>query len=118
MTTKKEHSKQKTGKVIKGLYIVGSTWAAIFSPIVLVILAFIIPFGDAITRSYILKLANTQAGKIFLFLTISLPIWFALQQILTLLHQYNIYPKREKGLTYLLALAWTIHAIYVLFVRL
>ncbi|MBI0151510.1 fumarate reductase subunit D, partial [Bifidobacterium sp. M0353] len=83
---------------------------AIFAPVVLIIVAFIIPFGDAITRSYILKLANTELGKLFLCLMISLPIWCGLQQILTLLHQFNIYPKREKLLTYGLALAWTAHA--------
>lgn len=104
-------------KVTKGLFALGGLWAAIFAPVVLIIVAFIIPFGDAITRSYILKLANTELGKLFLCLMISLPIWCGLQQILTLLHQFNIYPKREKLLTYGLALAWTAHAIYILFVR-
>ena len=104
-------------KVANGLFALGGLWAAIFAPAVLIIIAFIIPFGDAITRSSILKLANTQLGKLFLCLMISLPIWYGLQQILTLLHQFNIHPKREKLLTYGLALAWTAHAIYILFVR-
>ena len=104
-------------KVAKGLFALGGLWAAIFAPVVLIIIAFIIPFGDAITRSSILKLVNTQLGKLFLCLMISLPIWYGLQQILTLLHQFNIHPKREKLLTYGLALAWTAHAIYILFVR-
>lgn len=108
---------QSYSKVAKGLFALGGLWAAIFAPVVLIIVAFIIPFGDAITRSYILKLANTELGKLFLCLMISLPIWCGLQQILTLLHQFNIYPKREKLLTYGLALAWTAHAIYILFVR-
>ena len=104
-------------KVAKRLFALGGLWAAIFAPVVLIIIAFIIPFGDAITRSSILRLANTQLGKLFLCLMISLPIWYGLQQILTLLHQFNIHPKREKLLTYGLALAWTAHAIYILFVR-
>ena len=108
---------QSDSKVAKGLFAFGGLWAAIFAPVVLIIVTFIIPFGDAITRSYILKLANTELGKLFLCLMISLPIWCGLQQILTLLHQFNIYPKREKLLTYGLALAWTAHAIYILFVR-
>ena len=108
---------QSDSKVAKGLFALGGLWAAIFAPVVLIIVAFIIPFGNAITRSYILKLANTELGKLFLCLMISLPIWCGLQQILTLLHQFNIYPKREKLLTYGLALAWTAHAIYILFVR-
>lgn len=108
---------QSDSKVAKGLFALGGLWAAIFAPVVLIIVTFIIPFGDAITRSYILKLANTELGKLFLCLMISLPIWCGLQQILTLLHQFNIYPKREKLLAYGLALAWTAHAIYILFVR-
>ncbi|OCG55785.1 hypothetical protein A9G38_10995 [Gilliamella sp. Imp1-1] len=109
--------KNTDGKVIKGLFALGGTWAAIFLPVVLVILAFIIPFGDAITRSYILKIANKEIGKVFLFLMISLPIWCGLQQILSILHERKIYPKREKLLTFGLALAWTLHAIYILFIR-
>lgn len=103
--------------VAKGLFALGGLWAAIFAPVVLGIIAFIIPFGDAITRSSILKLANTELGKLFLCLMISLPIWCGLQQILTLLHHFNIHPKREKLLTFCLAFAWTAHAIYILFVR-
>lgn len=117
MKNQKTQPIQSDSKVAKGLFALGGLWAAIFAPVVLIIVAFIIPFGDAITRSYILKLANTELGKLFLCLMISLPIWCGLQQILTLLHQFNIYPKREKILTYGLALAWTAHAIYILFVR-
>lgn len=113
-----QYSEQKKqGKVAKGLFALGGLWAAIFSPVIIIIMAYIIPFGDATTRSYILKIANTEVGKLFLFLMISLPIWCGLQQILTILHQFNIYPKREKILTYGLALAWTLHAIYILFIR-
>ncbi|OCG13192.1 hypothetical protein A9G09_08030 [Gilliamella sp. wkB292] len=113
-----QHLEQKKqGKVAKGLFALGGIWAAIFSPVIIIIMAYIIPFGDATTRSYILKIANTEVGKLFLFLMISLPIWCGLQQILTILHQFNIYPKREKMLTYGLALAWTLHAIYILFIR-
>ncbi|MCO6560722.1 MAG: hypothetical protein J6574_06380, partial [Gilliamella sp.] len=45
------------------------------------------------------------------------PIWCGLQQILSILHERKIYPKREKLLTFGLALAWTLHAIYILFIR-
>jgi fumarate reductase subunit D len=104
-------------KIAKGLFAIGGLWTAIFTPVVLIMITFIIPFGNAATRSYILKIANTGFGKIALFLTISLPIWYGLQQILTILHKHNIHPKREKLTTYGLALAWTAHAIYILFVR-
>lgn len=109
--------KNTDGKVTKGLFALGGTWAAIFLPVVLVILTFIIPFGDVVTRSYILKITNKEIGKVFLFLMISLPIWCGLQQILSILHERKIYPKREKLLTFGLALAWTLHAIYILFIR-
>lgn len=108
------HSK---GSLAKGLFVLGGTWAAIFLPVIMIIIAFIIPFGNATTRSYILKVVNTETGKLFLFLMISLPIWCALQKIITILHQHNIHPKREKILTVALALAWAMHAVYILFVR-
>ncbi|OCG11180.1 hypothetical protein A9G24_09565 [Gilliamella sp. App6-5] len=117
MKNQQMQAKRSHGKIAKGLFALGGTWAAVFLPIVLAIITFIIPFGDAATRSHILKIANTEMGKLFLFLMISLPIWCGLQQILTLLHEHKIYPKREKLLTFGLALAWTIHAIYILFIR-
>ncbi|MWN89121.1 hypothetical protein GQ597_00080 [Gilliamella sp. Pra-s65] len=107
----------KDGSVIRSLFMLGGTWAAMFAPIVLIIMAFMLPFGEVATRSYILKIANTDIGKVLLFLTISLPVWFGLQQILTILHEHQIHPKREKLLTFGLALAWTLHAIYLLFIR-
>ncbi|RKS85243.1 succinate dehydrogenase subunit D [Orbus hercynius] len=90
-------------------------WAAIFAPAMIVIIAFIIPFGDVMTRSYILKLMGMPAVKLFLFLMISLPIWYGLYRVLAVLHYFNLYPHREKLLTYGLALAWTLHAGYILF---
>lgn len=100
-----------------GLFSAGGMWAAIFSPIVIVIVAFIIPFGDVTTRSYLLKLIDTFAGKSFLVLMISLPIWCGLHRILHLLHDFNIHPRRGKLLTYSLAFAWSAHAVYLLFLR-
>ncbi|OCG44177.1 hypothetical protein A9G35_08775 [Gilliamella sp. Choc5-1] len=117
MKNQKIQTKNTDGKIIKSLFVLGGTWAAIFLPIMLIIMAFMIPFADVATRSYILKIANTEIGKIFLFLMISLPIWYGLQQILTILHEHKIHPKREKLLTLGLALAWTLHAIYLLFIR-
>lgn len=98
-----------------GLFSAGGMWAAIFAPVIIVIISFIIPFGDAATRSYILKLITMFSGKLFLFFMISLPIWCALHRILHMLHDFNIHPRRGKLLTYGLALIWTIHVGYVLF---
>ncbi|NUF28077.1 MULTISPECIES: fumarate reductase subunit FrdD [Gilliamella] len=117
MKNEQIQTKNTDGKVIKSLFTLGGTWAAMFSPIVLIIMTLMISFGDVATRSYIIKIANTEIGKVFLFLMISLPIWCGLQQILTLLHKYKIYPKHEKLLTFGLALAWTLHAVYILFIR-
>lgn len=108
--------KRSNEPVFWGLFSAGGMWAAIFAPVVIVIIAFIIPFGDVVTRSYILKLIGSTYGKVFLFLMISLPIWCALHRILHTLHDFNIHPKRGKLLTYGLALAWTLHAGYILFI--
>lgn len=117
MKNQQIQTKSINGKVIKSMFVLGATWVAIFFPIVLIIMAFMIPFGEVATRSYILKIANTEVGKTFLFLMISLPIWCGLQQILNILHEHKIYPKREKLLALGLALAWALHAIYILFIR-
>jgi len=95
---------------------VGGMWAAIFSPTIIIIIAFIIPFGDVATRSYILKLITMFGGKLFLFFMICLPIWWGLHRILHTLHDFAIYPKRGKLLTYGLALVWTVHTGYILFI--
>lgn len=99
-----------------GLLSVCGMWVAIFAPIIIAILAFVIPFGDAMTRSYILKLIYTLGGKLFLFFMISLPIWYGLQRILQMLNDFNIYPRRGKLLISCLALGWTLHAVYLLFI--
>lgn len=117
MKNQQSENKQSNSTVARGLFILGGTWAAIFSPIVIIIMAYIIPFGNALSRSYILKLVNTDLGRVFLLLMISLPIWFGLPKILTILNEFKVYPKRGKFLIYALALAWTAHAIFILFVR-
>lgn len=107
--------KRSNEPVFWGLFSAGGMWAAIFAPIIIVIMAFIIPFGDVATRSYILKLIMSPIGKGFLFLMISLPIWCALHRILHTLHDINIHPKRGKLLIYGIAVLWTLHAGYMLF---
>lgn len=117
MKNKETPSSHSNKPTFGGLFSAGAMWSAIFAPIVIVIIAFILPFGDVVTRSYILKLMGTISGKIFLLFMISLPIWYGLHRILNLLNDFNIYPKRGKLLTYGLALAWTAHAAYILFIR-
>ncbi|XKM13033.1 fumarate reductase subunit FrdD [Orbaceae bacterium ac157xtp] len=113
----KNQIKRSDEPVFWSLFSAGGTWAAIFAPVIIVILAFTLPFGDYVTRSYILKLMTSVMGKLFLLFMISLPIWCALHRILHSLHDLNIYPRRGKLLTYGLALAWTAHTIYILFLR-
>lgn len=100
-----------------GLFSAGGMWAAIFAPIVIVIFGYFVPFGSVVTRSRILYLAETWGGKGFLLLMITLPLWCALHRILHTLHDFNIHIRHEKPLTYGLALLWTLHAIYILFLR-
>ncbi|MDF7666291.1 hypothetical protein PT273_00210 [Orbaceae bacterium ESL0727] len=100
----------------KTIFICG-TWAAIFSPIMMIIIGYFVPFGDVTTRSLLLKMLGTESGKVVIFLMVILPIWYALPRILQTLHDFNIHPKREKLLVNGLALAWSAHTIYILCVR-
>lgn len=113
----KNEENQPIKSVTLGLFKISGIWAAIFSPVVIVIMAWAIPFGNVLTRSYLLSITKTIEVKVFLLLMITLPLWYGLHRILQLLHDVNIYPKREKLLTYGLAFAWTAHAIYILFIR-
>lgn len=117
MKIQETENKHSDNTVIKGLYALGGTWAAVFVPVVMIIIGLIIPFGNAQTRSYILKLVSSELGKIFLLLMICLPIWCGLLQILSVLHHFKIYPKRGKLIIVGLALAWSIHAIFILFIK-
>jgi len=116
MENRKIQPKRSNEPLFWGLFSAGGMWAAIFAPVIIVVIAFIIPFGDVATRSYILKLITMFGGKLFLFFMISLPIWCGLHRILHTLHDFNIHPKRGKLLTYGLALAWTAHTGYILFI--
>lgn len=115
MENKQQQLNRSNKPLFSVLLSVGGIWAAVFTPVMIIIIAYIIPFGDAVTRSYILKLISMFTGKLFLFFMISLPIWYGLDRILYTLHDFNIYPKRGKLLTYGLALAWTLHTGYILF---
>ncbi|WP_392562794.1 fumarate reductase subunit FrdD [Orbus sturtevantii] len=116
MESKQKQLKRSNESLFGGLFSAGATWAAIFAPVI-IITFFIIAFGDVATRSYILKLMTTFGGKLFLFFMISFPIWCGLHRILHTLHDINIHPKRGNVLTYGLALAWTLHAGYILFIH-
>lgn len=113
----KKSLKRSNESLFWALFSAGGMWAAIFAPVVIVIIAFIIPFGDAQMRTNILYLANTIYGKLFLLLMISLPVWCGLHRILHMLHDFNLHPRRGKLLTYGLALAWTLHTMFILFNR-
>lgn len=110
-----QNPKRSNEPLFWGLFSAGGMWAAIFAPIVIVIVAFIIPFGDAATLTRLLRLAQTLYGKIFLLAMIVLPIWCAVHRILYTLHDIKIHPRRGKLLFYGLALVWSIHAVYVIF---
>lgn len=115
--TKNVTQKSLIQLLLNKLFTISKIWSALFSPVVIVIIAFIIPFSDFIVRSYILKLIDTILGKSFLFLMISLPIFYALHCILQILLNFKMQPKRIKLIIYGLALFWSIHAGYLLFFR-
>lgn len=100
-----------------GLFKLGRACFAIFGPVIFIIAGYVIPFGDAQSRSYLLKLIDTTVGKSLLFFIVSLTIFCAFAQILTVLNHLKIYPKRAKLMTYGLAFIWIIHLFYLLFIR-
>lgn len=112
VTTKQSHISPTIG-LIK----LASLWFAIFAPVVLFIIIFVIPNGDVRTLSHILKITDTMLGKIFLFFMMSLPSWYAFDRILLIFQQFQIYLKRGKLISVFIASIWTLHAYYILFMR-
>ncbi|QIQ20781.1 fumarate reductase subunit FrdD [Zophobihabitans entericus] len=110
-----EQAKRSNEPLFWGLFSAGGMWAAIFAPVMIVIVGFVIPFADAGVLTHLLRLVQYPLSKLFLFAMVVLPIWCALHRILHTLHDMKIYPKRGKLLFYGLAVAWTIQAGYVLF---
>ena len=108
--------KKKIDLVFHGLVLVGGGWVAVFGPMAVIIIGFVIPFSGPKTLTYLLKLLQIAWFKWFLFFMMVLPIWYGLARILSALGRSSIQHRRGPLLFNALALIWTAHVGYVLFI--
>lgn len=107
--------KHQIDLVVRGLVMVGGLWSAIFVPVAIVIVSFIIPFANPATLTHLLKLFQSVWFKCFLFFMMVLPIWYGLSRILLTLRDMAMECHRGPVFFYGLAFAWSAHIGYVLF---
>lgn len=111
----KNRIKKTIDLLVHSLVTIGGLWTAIFAPVAIVIVGFIIPFANPTTLTHLLKLLQLVWFKCLLFFMMVLPILYGLNRILLTLRAMAIERHRSSVFFYGLAFAWSAHIGYVLF---
>lgn len=112
-------SEQKTKlsnePIFWGLFGMGGTWSAIFFPVTIILVAFILPFVSPETMITIVSSGFSWLGRLFLALSIILPLWCGLHRVHLTLHDLKIHVPAAGFIFYGLAALLSVIALYGIF---
>ncbi|WP_434778728.1 fumarate reductase subunit FrdD [Neisseria sp. Ec49-e6-T10] len=112
----KQSEKRSNELIFWGMFGAGGMVSAIVAPIVIIVVAFILPFASTQTSDSIVSFAHSLIGKLFLAVVIILPLWCAFHRIHHALHDLKIHFPFSKFLSYFSCAVLSVIAVYLIII--